>query len=160
MADRHSPEQKHSCASLFIGQFNSFRIRGAVVQPGVYPIVGRIVLAFLLLLRLNGRSLVMKIRSSSLASTLASTLARMRRLPATVAAWALTLAMLFVLSGCVLPFPPSGQVDTLPPGTVLDEPVIAVAPNAVASGDFVSVSGAGWPANETVYVNVESPLSR
>jgi hypothetical protein len=65
----------------------------------------------------------------------------------------LLIVALFVLSGCVLSFPPSGQLDTLPPSK---EPIIAVAPNTVQAGDFVSVTGAGWGANETIYVNLES----
>ncbi len=69
--------------------------------------------------------------------------------------WIALVVMLFVLSGCVIPVPQTGQLDTLPPGPV-DEPIIAVAPNVVQSGDFISVSGAGWAADETIYVNLES----
>jgi hypothetical protein len=78
-----------------------------------------------------------------------------RRRAATAGVWAVLLTLLFGLSGCVIPLPPTGQVDTLPPGAVTTEPVIAVAPVAVEAGEFVSVSGAGWPAAQPVFVNLE-----
>ncbi|HMN30322.1 MAG TPA: hypothetical protein PKE45_19370, partial [Caldilineaceae bacterium] len=68
------------------------------------------------------------------------------------------LSVLFVLSGCVMPpLPAPGQVETLPTAAATGgAPIIAVAPNVATAGDFISVSGAGWPANQTVYVNIES----
>ena len=77
-----------------------------------------------------------------------------RRMRASIS-WMALVVMLFVLSGCVIPIPQTGQLDTLPPGPV-DEPIIAVAPNVVQSGDFISVAGAGWAVSETIYVNLES----
>lgn len=77
-----------------------------------------------------------------------------RRMRASIS-WMALVVMLFVLNGCVIPIPQTGQLDTLPPGPV-DEPIIAVAPNVVQSGDFISVAGAGWAASETIYVNLES----
>lgn len=64
--------------------------------------------------------------------------------------------LVFILAGCVIPIPPRAQVDVLPPGAAAGEPVIAVAPSMVEAGDFVSVAGAGWPANAAIYVNVEA----
>ncbi|RIK42026.1 MAG: hypothetical protein DCC55_10075 [Chloroflexi bacterium] len=79
----------------------------------------------------------------------------LRRRASAAGVWVVLLTLLLGLSGCVVPLPPTGQVDTLPPGEVTTEPVIAVAPVAVEAGEFVSVSGAGWPANQPVFVNVE-----
>lgn len=79
----------------------------------------------------------------------------LRRHAAAAGVWVVLLVLLFGLSGCVILLPPTGQVETLPPGAVTTEPVIAVAPVAVEAGEFVSVSGAGWPASQPVFVNVE-----
>jgi uncharacterized protein YraI len=68
------------------------------------------------------------------------------------AAW-LASVLLFVLTGCVIPRFPTGQVQTLPAAST---PVIAVAPNNAAAGDYVAVSGAGWNASETVFINLET----
>lgn len=74
----------------------------------------------------------------------------------TLASRLLLPILIFVLGGCVIPVPPRAQVDILPPGTVATEPIIAVAPKVVGAGDFVSIAGAGFPANAAVYVNVET----
>ncbi len=44
------------------------------------------------------------------------------------------------------------------PVPVGDEQVIAIAPSVAPSGTSVAIAGAGWNANEVVYVNLEGVL--
>ncbi|MBW7886208.1 MAG: hypothetical protein H3C34_26985, partial [Caldilineaceae bacterium] len=64
------------------------------------------------------------------------------------------LALMMVTSGCIVQPIVAGEQGALPlpPST---EPIIVIAPIAAASGDTVSVGGAGWLAGDTVYVNLE-----
>ncbi|MCB0149767.1 MAG: SH3 domain-containing protein, partial [Caldilineaceae bacterium] len=59
-----------------------------------------------------------------------------------------------VLSGCLMQPIVAGPLRQAPLPS--DQgPIIAIAPIAAASGDTVSVSGAGWEANEVIFVNLE-----
>ena len=65
---------------------------------------------------------------------------------------ALLLVMsMWLLSGCVIT-PITAQDGTPSPG---GSATIAIAPVSAQPGDTVFVSGAGWVANEPVYVNLE-----
>ena len=56
-----------------------------------------------------------------------------------------------VLSGCLMQPIVAGPLRQAPLPS--DQgPIIAIAPIAAASGDTVSVSGAGWEANEVIFV--------
>ena len=59
-----------------------------------------------------------------------------------------------VLSGCLMQPIVAGPLRQAPLPS--DQgPIIAIAPIAAASGDTVSVSGAGWQANEVIFINLE-----
>lgn len=63
----------------------------------------------------------------------------------------LLLLSMWLLSGCVVT-PIEAQDGSTPVGS---SATIAIAPISGAPGDTVFVSGAGWAANESVYVNLE-----
>jgi len=59
-----------------------------------------------------------------------------------------------LLSGCVMQPVVAGPLQQAPLPT--DQgPIIAIAPIAAASGDTVSVSGAGWEPDEVIFINLE-----
>jgi hypothetical protein len=63
----------------------------------------------------------------------------------------LLLVSMWVLSGCVVT-PIAAQDGSTPAGSAA---TIAIAPISGEPGDTIFVSGAGWAANESVYVNLE-----
>ena len=67
----------------------------------------------------------------------------------------LTLGLLgTMLSGCLMQPIVAGPLRQVPLPS--DQgPIIAIAPISAASGTTVSVSGAGWQANEVIFVNLE-----
>ena len=88
-------------------------------------------------------------RMSGHASQLAVNMARLR-----LASLAGLLLVAMTLSGCVIRPIAAGPLEQAPLPS--DQgPIIAIAPIAAASGETVSVSGAGWEPNEVVFVNLE-----
>ena len=74
--------------------------------------------------------------------------------------WLLLAALLtFMLlaSGCTVQPVLAGERPDMPV-PVGDEQVIAIAPSVAPSGTSVAIAGAGWQANEVVYVNLEGVL--
>ncbi|MBK8048460.1 MAG: SH3 domain-containing protein [Anaerolineales bacterium] len=68
--------------------------------------------------------------------------------------FAVLFVAMFAAAGCVVQPVVAGENPGL--GLVSNgEPVIAVAPTAAPSGTTIEVAGAGWEAEETVYVNLE-----
>lgn len=73
----------------------------------------------------------------------------------------LLLALLgaaLLLSGCTVQPVLAGERPAMPV-PVNGQPVIAIAPSTAASGDTVAVAGAGWNANEVVYLNLVGRLN-
>ncbi len=67
----------------------------------------------------------------------------------------LLLAMMWASSGCMVQpiIAGEGIVPLVPSST---EPLIVIAPIYGASGDSISVGGAGWQPDEIVYINLEA----
>ena len=67
------------------------------------------------------------------------------------------LLLMLLLGGCTITPVVAGEAPAMPV-PVGDEQVIAIAPSAAQSGTTIAVAGAGWQANEVVYVNLEGVM--
>ncbi len=67
------------------------------------------------------------------------------------------VAFMLLAGGCTVQPVLAGERPDMPV-PVGDEQVIAIAPSTAPSGASVAIAGAGWNANEVVYVNLEGVL--